>query len=147
MAEKDVGANEDRQRVLKMLADGTITVDEAERLLTAMSGGPDGSRTVASTLSRSPKYLRIMVTPKDPKSGKETVNIRVPFQLVRAGAKFAAFLPKSIRPEIELALGKKGLDFDLSNLNRENVDELVEQLAGMSIDVDGGNETVRIFCE
>ncbi len=59
--------SEERRRVLAMLAEGTITVDDAERLLAAVGepaaeGAPGGAS--AQTPRRKPKYLRD-VKPED----------------------------------------------------------------------------------
>ncbi len=72
---------EERMKVLRMLEDGTITPEEAARLLKALHSG------------KSPKpggegrYLLIHVT--DLATGEGQVNVRVPLGLVTAGMRVA----------------------------------------------------------
>jgi dihydropteroate synthase len=53
-----------------------------------------------------------------------------------------------LHDQINKALRENGVDFDISKLKPENLEELVEHLADLSVDVDGGNgDRVRIYCE
>ena len=139
--------SEERRRILKMLSEGKIDVAEAERLLEAIGekqGQPD---TIDTLIEKSNlKYLRVQVEPKNGGKG-ERVNIRVPLQLIRAGAKIASFLPNGAKSKIDGSLRDKGVNFSLSDINRENVDEILNALRDMSIDVDSDDEMVKIFCE
>jgi hypothetical protein len=142
-----MGKQEDRQKILEMLAKGTIYVDEADKLLSAMNLVADtGPAPQAAAEPRSyPKYLRVQVEPKS--AGGDRVNIRVPFQLIRAGVKFAALVPLEARLKIEEKLESKGMKFDLSSLSADNLDQLVTYLSELTVDVEGEDENVRIFCE
>jgi hypothetical protein len=145
-----MGRQEDRQKILQMLAKGTISVEEADKLLSAMglAGAPEGSTEnpePARERRADPRYLRVQVEPKSEKGDR--VNIRVPFQLIRAGAKLAAFIPQDAREKVEEKLEAKGMKFDLASLGPENLDQLVAQIGDLQVDVDGEEETVRIFCE
>ena len=71
----------------------------------------------------------------------ETVNIRVPLKLVRTGIKLSAMLPKDARAKIEA----KGID--LESLSGKDAEELVRALEELTVEVEDGKETVRIFCE
>jgi DNA-binding transcriptional ArsR family regulator len=139
--------SEERNQILKMLSEGKIEVSEAERLLDAINQTPEKTEPAETTDEKTElKYLRVQVDPKG--NGKdERVDIRIPLQLVRAGAKIASFLPNEARAKIDGSLKDKGVDFSLSEINRGNVDELLDALREMSIDVDSGVESVRIFCE
>ena len=139
--------SEERKQILKMLSEGKIDVSEAERLLDAVNETPEKTELAETTGEKTKlKYLRVQVEPKANGKG-ERVNIRVPLQLIRAGAKIASFLPNGAKFNIERSLKDKGVNFGLSEINRENVDELINALREMSIDVDSDDEMVRIFCE
>ena len=44
-------------------------------------------------------------------------------------------------------LFEKGIGLDMSNLKSEDLEQLVDALADMEVDVQGGNEHVRVFVE
>jgi dihydropteroate synthase len=49
---------------------------------------------------------------------------------------------------INKALKENGVDIDISKVKPENLEELVEHLAELTVNVDGGKgEKVRIYCE
>ena len=142
--------SEERKKILSMLADGKITVDEAERLLEAVGESGDADDTKASSTAKqgSPKYLRVEVDGRDSKTGKpEKVNIKVPIQLLRAGLKLHSVLPDHAHNKIHDALNEKGVDLDLKNLKPESMEELIAALNDLTVDVDGEDEKVRIYCE
>ena len=140
--------SEERRRILEMLAQGAITAEEADQLLgalgaTAASEQPAAARNIPS---RRARYLRVLV--EDGRHDKsERVNIRVPLQLLRAGIKLAAIIPQEAQVKVDEAFASKGMRFKLSDLTPEMMDELIEGLADLTIDVDGDEEKVRIFCE
>ncbi|UCE65103.1 MAG: hypothetical protein JSU85_09495 [Candidatus Zixiibacteriota bacterium] len=139
--------SEERKQILKMLSEGKIDVSEAERLLDAINETREKTELAETTGEKTTlKYLRVQVEPKEKGKG-ERVDIRVPLQLIRAGAKIASFLPGEARAKIDGSLKDKGFNFGLSEINRGNVDGLLDALREMSIDVDSGVESVRIFCE
>jgi len=139
---------EDRKRILTMLADGKITADEAERLLDAMSArAPVAQSAIGSNSSPSPKYFRVEVNANDGAGGPTKVNVRVPMQLLRAGVKLGALIPPRARDEVNAALAREGIPFDINTIKPENLEELVEHLAGVTVDVDDPNAKVRVYCE
>lgn len=94
------------------------------------------------------RYLRVQVKPKGDGSSKQgRVNIRVPLKLLRAGVKLSTVLPGHSKEKINAALREKGLDFDISSLEGQKLEELLSALSDMEIDVDEKDKTVRIFCE
>lgn len=140
----------ERRRVLDMLAEGKISVDDAERLLSALSSGgqaQDGEEEMSSPLRKAaPKFLRIMVEPVDGGGKSERVNIRVPLRLVRAGLRWASFVPKDAQKKVNDSLKRKGIEMDFTKMSKEDLDELMRNLDDLTVDVDG-DERVRIFCE
>ncbi len=139
--------NEERLRILNMLAEGKITAREAASLLDALGGGkaaPEGSPPGPPA---SPRYLRVVVEGDEGEHGGR-VNVRVPFNLIRAGVRLAALLPPSVNDQINKALKENGLDLDVSKIRPENLEEIVEHLGELTVDVEGNRgEKVRVFCE
>jgi hypothetical protein len=138
---------EERRRILNMLAEGKISVADADGLLTALSDTKAlPAIEAAPEAPKSPRYLRVQV--EDNEGDKSKVNIRVPFSLLRAGVRLTALLPSSLHDRINQALRDKGVDIDISKLKPDNLEELVVHLAELTVDVDGGNgDRVRVYCE
>ena len=145
--------SEERRRILGMLADGKITADEAEELLDAienpatMNVESENEKENESFVKKiKPKFLRIMVEPKEGKSG-EKVNIRIPMMLLKAGVKLASVVPGGAKDKINDKMKDQGINIDLNNLDSKSLDEIVTGLGSMSIDVDDEKEKVKIFVE
>ena len=136
---------DDRRQILDMLASGKITADEAERLIAALER--DGAGATAMTATDKIKYLRVLVDTKDPVDGPTKVNVRVPMQLLRAGVRLTGVIPASAREEVNNALRKEGIAFDINNITPQNLEELIEQLRELTVDVDNDSTKVRVFCE
>jgi DNA-directed RNA polymerase subunit F len=140
--------NEERRKILDMLAQGKITVDEAEKLLSAISQSSSESAEGEKTERKAlPKYLRVVVEPGPKSASEEKVNIRVPFQLLRAGIKLASVVPVDVQGKVDEALKDKGVNIDLSKITPDNIEEVLEHLRELTVDVDSIEEKVRIFCE
>jgi hypothetical protein len=140
--------NEDRKRILGMLAEGKITADEAERLLDAMARapGPQLGSSLAPKTNGAPKYFRVEVNANEP-DGPTKVNVRIPMQLLRAGVRLSALIPPRARDEVNAALAREHIPFDINQLKPENLDDLIEHLGDFNVDVDSGDATVRVYCE
>jgi SHOCT-like protein len=132
---------EERKKVLEMLAKGTISVADAERLLekVAEPAAPEARAEGHSSSELSkPRFMRIVVD----KPGEKQVNIRMPLSFMRTGGRLLAVLP----PKIIEKLAEFGMDFSARGpINEKDWAEAVEN---MNIDVDQGNgKKVKIFCE
>jgi len=151
---------EDSRRVLELLAQGKITVDEAERLLRAISSppaadatasaaaGPDAAAPGTSAPKAPPRFIRIAVhKPAGACDRSEDVNIRVPIAVVKGGMRLGAILPGLVGEQLTSRLREKGLDLDLSKLNPAAIDGVLRELSDVAIDVDSGKAQVRITCE
>ena len=137
--------NDNGKRVLEMLSDGKVSVDEAERLLSLVDGEPTPVKSVPQlvrTRDRPARYLRVTVDSDD-----EHVNVRVPLALIKAGVKFHSLVPRQAADGISEALRNNGLNIDLDKLRAESIEELVDALSEMEIDVRDEDERVRIYCE
>lgn len=140
--------NEDRKRILAMLADRKITADEAERLLDAMGRDPAPQQGggAGPKPNGAPKYFRVEVNANEP-DGPTKVNVRIPMQLLRAGVRLSALIPPRARDEVNAAMAREGIPFDINQLKPENLDDLIEHLGDFNVDVDSGDAKVRVYCE
>jgi hypothetical protein len=145
--------SENRRRVLDMLAEGKISVDEAERLLTAMGESAEEAEpsVAGETRKGERKYLRIVVEPEpDAGSGLEQrrVNVRVPMALIRAGMKFTSLIPPHATDQINENLKRHGVDLDIRDIKLKDIESLVDAMKDFEIDVQGGQEgTVKVYFE
>jgi hypothetical protein len=145
--------NQERLRVLELLAQGKIDVREAATLLDALGDrrpaaaepGP-GAPAASGPRPGGPRYLRVVVE-GDTGPDRAKVNVRVPLALVRAGVRLAALLPPGVHDQINKALKEQGMDLDVSKIRPEHLEELVEHLGDLTVDVDNEREKVRVFCE
>lgn len=141
---------EERRQILEMLAGGKINADEADRLLGALGGGSASATATAVQARPLPKFIRVMVDSQDGRDGKPVhINVRVPIQLLRAGVRLASLIPPKAQEKVNEELRKNGMDFDVSTIKPENINELIDQLQDLSIDIDHAEDDVkiRIFCE
>ncbi len=147
--------SESQKKILEMLENKKINVDEAYRLLGLLraEGGPGTSPAKAEpgTQTARAKYLRVTVQP-DPeheRSGNvDRVNVRVPMSLIRSGMKFSSLLPEQARDKVGFALREKGIDFDMRNVKSEDLDELIDALSELEVDVRSSDgEVVKVFVE
>ena len=147
--------SDETKRILEMLAQGKVTVDEAERLLKAMDEvaatdtAPE-TPDLAATVRRKPRYLCVKVDSGG--AGGETgsgdkIDIRIPLGLVKAGIKLSSLMPEKARARVNAKLGDQGIDFNLDDLKGRDVEEVLSHLCDANIDIKGDKETVRIYCE
>ena len=141
--------SDSQKRILDLLAEKKISVDEAQRLLSLTepekdtgTGRPDDTPAPKG----KPRYFRVLVQP-EAGSGKESVNVRIPMALIRAGIKLTSLIPGHASEEVNEALREKGVDLDVRNLKPEDFDELLAALTDLEVDVKGGREKVHIYVE
>ena len=136
--------NEERKKVLEMLAEGKISADEAERLLEALENKATETSpqtALTETLNNLPKYLFVKVDAVD----GDKVNIRVPLKLVKAGIKLQALLPQDAQDKINTKLNEKGINLD--DFKDENFKDLLDALTEFELNVDDKKgDKVRIYC-
>src|SRR4051812_8767651 len=143
--------SDDTRRILDLLAQGKITVDEADQLLRAMSASSDDAHAGAATSrepSATPRYVRITVhkTAKDDRRDKD-VNIRVPIGVVKSGMRLGALIPGFPGDAVSARLRERGIDVDFSKLDTAAFEQVLKQLGDTNIEVDSGKAQVRISCE
>lgn len=145
--------SDDTRRILDLLAQGKITVDEADQLLRAMSASTDDAPAAAAASksnepAASPRWVRITVhkTAKDDGHDKD-VNIRVPIAVVKSGMRLGALIPGFPGDAVSARLRERGIDLDFSRLDAGALENVLKQLGDTNIEVDSGKKQVRISCE
>ncbi len=121
---------EERIKVLQMLDEGKITVEEANELLSALQeskGSKKESLTEVSGVEEA-KFLKILVTENE----EEQVNISIPIKLVRM---LKNFVPQKVKRRLE----EEGVDMDelMSQIEQRT-------LNGKLVDIDDGKSHVEI---
>jgi hypothetical protein len=133
--------SQERKKVLEMLAKGTISVADAERLLEKIAepAAPEArAEGRSSSEPGKPRFMRIVID----KPGQDQVNIRMPLSFMRSGTGLLAVLPTRINEK----LAELGVDFSARGAMNEK--EWAEAIENMNIDIEKGNgKKVRIFCE
>ena len=151
--------SDDTRRILDLLAQGKITVDEADKLIRAITA-PAPQATApgdgAPTSERpNPRWIRINVF-KPAKEGKQDkeVNIRVPIAVVKGGMRLGAIIATFAGEKAAQRMKDRGLDLDLSTINGDlsrmngaEFETFLKSLDDMNIEVDDGKSQVRITCE
>ena len=136
---------ENKKKILEMVAENKISVDEAVRLLELVE-----EPEVSPKTKKSPKYLRVTVKPSA-ESGNDTdverVNVRVPLALIRAGVKLTSLVPDEVADKVDTAMKEKGINFNLRNLKEEDIEQLVEALSDIEVDIEGGRGKVNVYTE
>ena len=121
-----MSAAEERLQVLKMIQSGQITADEGARLLEALKeedrpqeGPRPGSR------AKGPSQFRIRVT--DLKTGRQKVDMRMPWSLVNVGINMGArFARDEVKVEDFIEAVQAGAEGKIMDLVDEEDGERVE---------------------
>lgn len=131
--------SDERMKILNMLSDGKINTEEADKLLGALNEKKVNSVEVTS--DGLPKYLHVVVDSEENK-----VNIKVPLALLKAGVNLASLMPQEVMGEVNTAMEDKGFNFNLSDIKKENLDEIILALNDLEIDVNDGDAKIRVYC-
>ncbi len=154
----------DHRKVLDLLGEGKITVEEAERLLALINqqlglnderqrerhrerGRERGRRRPGDP---SDRYFRVRVEPRPERGADpngERVDIRIPLGLIRAGIKLASLIPGAAGDRVSEKLAEKGIDFDFRKLSEGQGATLEELLMDLDIDIQDDKERIRITVE
>ena len=138
--------NENSRRVLEMLAEGKVSVDEAERLISLVDEGPEATAAVqplAPARTGTARYLRVAID----SDGEEHVDVRVPLALIKAGVRLHTLLPEQAAQGINKTLKRNGIDLDIHNLRTEELDPLIDALSEIEVNIHDGDDKVRVYCE
>ncbi|HEY5528513.1 MAG TPA: hypothetical protein VIL51_03560 [Thermoleophilia bacterium] len=138
--------NQERIRILDLLAAGKITAEEAARLLDALEPRPatpkPDENTAKAASTGLPKFMYVKVV-----SVKgDNVNVKIPLSLVRAGLKLTSLIPPQAMDQINKSMAEHGMSMDLSNLKGEDVEDLLAALREMEINVDAkSGDNIRVY--
>ena len=136
------------RRVLALVAQGKITVEEGEQLLAALRARPAG--TPADGPPRDPpprRYMRIAVHRTSERGHDKDIDIRVPLSVARSGVRLAGLIPGLAGRHVAQRLRDQGIDLDLAKLHWGELETMLNELGEVNIDVDHGRSQVRITCE
>lgn len=141
--------SDERQKILSMVAQGKLNIEEAEKLLDLIQKNVGGkmemAECVASTGKKDLKYLRVTV---DSKQG-DNVNVRVPMALLRAGLKLSALVPPIAYQKINEQMKEKGVKLDINQIiTSGNIEELIDSIGELNVDVNSAQgDKVKVFFE
>jgi hypothetical protein len=144
--------SDEQRRVLDLLAQGKITADAADALLRALGAKPADSsaeKNAAPPIEKpGARYLKIEVhKPATGNREEKNVNIRVPIGLVRGGMRLGTLIGFYANDKVQQRLRERGIDFDLSTLDKADLDDILNNMGEMTVNVDKGTSQVRITCE
>ena len=138
--------NENSRRVLEMLAEGKVSVDEAERLISLVNEEPEATTAVqplAPPRTGTARYLRVTINSDE----DEHVDVRVPLALIKAGVKLHTLLPEKATKKIKKSMKKNDIDVDIHNLRTEDLEQLIDALSEIEVNIQDGDDKVRVYCE
>ncbi|HBF40481.1 MAG TPA: hypothetical protein DDW19_01475 [Anaerolineaceae bacterium] len=120
---------EERLKILKMIAENKITAEEGVLLIKAIDTptAPSLPGTPQVVPGHEPRFLRIHIT--DTRTGRPRVNIRLPISVINAGFKMGArFSPEVQGLDAEQLLGfiKAGVTGQVVDIQDEEDGEHVE---------------------
>lgn len=126
-----MASSEERMKILKMIEEGKLSVEEGTKLLAALSDKRVPTPPRPPGVPGGARWLRIRVT--DVRTGRSKASVQIPLALVDAGIKIGAHFA----PEVE-------------GVNMSNVMEAVRSgMTGKIIDVtdEEDGEHVEIYVE
>ncbi len=148
---------DDIRRVLDLLSQGKITVDEADRLIKAVSADHTAAADQPGSDNRPPaRWFRINIhkPAKDQTHKPKDVNIRVPIAVVKGGMRLGAIIATFAGEKAAQRMKERGVDLDLATINGDfsrmngaEFDSFLRSLDEMNIEVDDGKSQVRITTE
>ena len=148
---------DDTRRILDMLSQGKISVDEADRLLKAIGADPAvGPAAAPSTDPTRARWIRINIhkAAKDEGHRPKDMNIRVPIAVVKGGMRLGALIGTFAGEKAARRMKAQGLDIDLAKINSDlsqmngpEFDGFLRSLNDTNIEIDDGKAQVRITAE
>ncbi len=139
------------RRVLQLLAQGKITVDDADALLRALqrddAAPADDAAGPGASGDASPKWIRFTIEKQRDGQPPKTFTIRTPIAAARSGLKLGAMFKRFASQPFAERLRQEGIDVDFSKLDVSQLDTLFAEMNEMEMDVDGGRTKIRLRCE
>jgi len=139
------------ERIVDMLEQGKISAGDAKKLIMAIKGIHDGPLPPLPPIPPAPyfraggpgraKFLKVEV-----RNGDDSVDVRIPLDLIRAGMKLKSLVPSQVMENVTSQLKDKGINVDLDGLKKEDMDSVIDALSDLKVDItDGSKGTVRVF--
>lgn len=130
--------SEERMKILEMLANGIITVDEADQLLSTL----DKNKSEVKVLKSVNRNLYIKISSKD----NDKVNITVPLNLLNAFSKSGSlrgFLNNSIK------INDMDSDFIADNIDIDMIVEMINSgMVGEIVNIESKDgDVIKIYIE
>ena len=145
--------NSEKQKILEMLENGSISAQEAAQLLDCLGDDKEqkpGERPVEAVPGiknkNSGKKIRIMVKGADPENKKIDVNVSVPMALARmVDGIVENCLPDSANKE----LAKQGINLKALKLGElmDTMETLDEDIVDVDIDGEDTKMKVKVYVE
>ena len=126
----------DVRRVLDLLHEGKVTVNEAERLIGALSPNDSTVYQINPTAGDLPKFLIVEIS-----SGTDEVNLRVPVKLLSLGVDLS-----TLNPQIASAI-EEAIPTTLHGLAGLKDDALRQALQGLTINIQDEEDSIHVYCE
>ena len=122
----------ERRQVLEMLAEGKVTVEEAQQLLDALNQTSVEDENIElpakrTGLFKKPRMIYIDVV----ENGKKKVNVRIPLSLAKLGMRFV--------PEDTVNVAGEKINLD------EIFDAIKSGVEGNLVEVDADDKQVHIY--
>lgn len=139
----------ERNRILSMLKDGKISVEEAQQLLDALDGQNrkiEEPVALKDTRGRKSKKLKVIVDAGSKDKEDAKVNVNIPLSLIRTvGPIIAKNMPKSAKEKLD----ENGVDLEQIFKDVENLTEngLDEDIVNIDVGEDGDRAKVRVYVE
>jgi hypothetical protein len=141
----------EKQRILKMVSEGTISVEEAEILLEALNKNtPSEELKLKDSRGRKNKNLLVDIDAKseDDTKAKAKVKIKLPLSLVKA---LVPVMKSGLPHEAREELNKKGIDIDQIIEATEKLSDELEATEDNIVDIEAGEgsdkATVKIYVD
>jgi hypothetical protein len=149
---------DDTRRILDMLSQGKITVDDAEKLLKALSAAQPTDAAAADPATdeaRRARWVRINIhKPANEQHREKDVNIRVPIAVVKGGMRLGAIIATFAGEKAAQRMKARGIDLDMAKINGDfskmngaEFDAFLKSIDDANIEIDDGRSQVRITCE
>ena len=126
-----MASSEERMKILKMIEEGKLSVEEGTKLLAALSEKRVPTPPRPPGMPGAPRWLRIRVT--DVNTGRSKASVQIPLALVDAGLKIGAHFA----PEVQ--------GVDMSNVMEAVRSGMTGKIIDVTDEEDG--EHVEIYVE
>lgn len=72
--------------------------------------------------------------------------VKIPLALLKTGLNITKLIPLEAQSTIQESMQSKGISFDFTSFDSQNIEEIIDALEQMSIDVETDESTIKVFC-